>query len=96
LAANGWNTASENTTCYRQFGINICSAVIFIPAHLEIIDNGLAVEVIVCNGEKVPIECLAPWIPCPLEQLRNFAVYKRLDDQDEHNHVDVTGKEQGW
>jgi hypothetical protein len=66
-----------------------------IPTHFEVIYNGLAIEVIVCNGEKVPIECLAPWVPCTLEQLRNFTVHKRLNDQDEYNHVDMTGKQQG-
>ena len=31
--------------------------------YLEIVDDTLAVEEVVCDGEEVPVQRLAPWVP---------------------------------
>ena len=31
--------------------------------YLEVVDDTLAVEEVVCDGEEVPVQSLAPWIP---------------------------------
>ena len=42
--------------------------------YLEIMNDGFTVEIIVCDGKKVPIQSLTPWISGTLEELRDLPV----------------------
>jgi hypothetical protein len=42
--------------------------------YLEIINDGFAVEIIVCDSKKVPIQGLTPWVSGTLKELCDLPV----------------------
>ena len=65
--------------------------------YLEVVNDALAVEEIVCDGEEIPVEGLAPWIPAadvalaifPLqrEKSSDLPVHKSLTKHHKNDHI---------
>ena len=71
--------------------------------YLEVVDNALAIEKVVCDGEEVPVQRLAPWVPAadvplaifPLqgEKGSNLPVHKGLTKHHKEDHVRMAHKQ---
>lgn len=74
-----------------------------MASHLEIVDDTFPIEVIVSNRKEVPIEGFAPRIfllgrlfsvdAFDRKESSDLAVYRRLTEHDEQNHVSMTEQE---
>lgn len=70
-----------------------------LTSHLEVVNDTLSIQEIVCDGKEVPVERLSPWIFAlgfspECEQGRYLTVNDRLAKNNEKYHVRVTHPQQ--
>ena len=75
--------------------------------YLEIIDDGLAIQIVVDDSEEVPVQRLAPWItafhflfvlrfPFQREESSDFTIYQHLAHEHQKNHVGMAHEQETY
>lgn len=96
----------EHDMLQRENTVSSVDRRIKVRTNLEVVDDALAIEEVICDGEEIPVQRLAPRVPAadvlpavfPLqrEQRGDFAVHQRLTQHHEDDHVHMAHEQESW